>query len=113
VPGQVLEIRSSGTITAGPPIAITTNRVRLRKAQLTATVTGAPAPPNFVVGSLPGLFTGAGITTIGVQTSSATDFEGVSGVSGLADQNMVSLRGLLFKNGTSAPQFIADKVRKR
>jgi hypothetical protein len=113
VPGQVLEIRSSGTITAGPPIAITTNRVRLRKTQLTATVTGAPAPPNFVVGSLPGLFTSAGITTIGVQTSSATDFEGVSGVSGLADQNMVSLRGLLFKNGTSAPQLIADKVRKR
>lgn len=113
IPGQVLEIRSSTTVTAGPPIAVTANRVRLRKTQLTATVTGAPVPPNFVVGSLPGLFTGAGIVTIGVQTSSATNFEGVSGVSGLADQNVVSLRGLLFKNGTNPPQIIADKVRKR
>jgi hypothetical protein len=113
VPGQVVEIRPSASVTAGPPIAVTTSRVRLRKTQLTATVTGAPAPPNFTVGSLPGLFTSAGITTIGVQTSSATDFEGVAGVSGLADQNVVSLRGLLFKNGTSAPQLIADKVRKR
>jgi len=113
VPGQVVEIRPSMAITAGPPIAVTTNRVRLRKTQLTASVTGAPAAPNFVVGSLPGLFTSAGITTIGVQTSSSTDFEGVSGVSGLADQNVVSLRGLLFKNGANPPQLIADKVRKR
>jgi hypothetical protein len=113
VTGQVVEIRPSAAVSAGPPIAVTASRVRLRKTQLTATVTGAPAPPNFIVGSLPGLFTSAGITTIGVQTSSATDFEGVSGVSGLVDQNMVSVRGLLFKNGTSAPQLIADKVRKR
>jgi hypothetical protein len=113
VPGQVIEIRPSAAITFGPPIAVTTNRVRLRKTQLTANVSGAPAPPNFVVGSLPGLFTGAGITTIGVQTSSSTDFEGVSGAAGLADQNVVSLRGLLFSNGANPPQLIADKVRKR
>jgi len=113
LPGQVLQIRASAPVTAAPPIALTTNRVRLRKTQLTANVTGAPAPPNFVVASLPGLFTGAGIMTIGVQTSSATDFEGVSGVSGLADQNVVSVRGLLFKDGANPPQLIADKVRKR
>jgi len=113
MPGQVLQIRPSAAVTAGPPIAITTDRVRLRKTQLTANVTGAPAPPNFIVGSLPGLFTGAGIMTIGVQTSSATDFEGVAGVSGLADQNVVSLRGLLFRNGANPAQLISDKVRKR
>jgi hypothetical protein len=113
MPGQVLQIRPSAPVTAGPPIAITADRVRLRKTQLTANVSGAPAPPNFIVGNLPGLFTGAGIMTIGVQTSSATDFEGVTGVSGLADQNVVSLRGLLFRNGANPPQLIADKVRKR
>lgn len=113
LPGQVLEIRSSAAVMAGPPISVTTNRIRLRSTQMTASVSGAPAPPNFVVGNLPGLFTNAGINSIGVQTSSATEFEGVSGVSGLADQNVVSLRGLLFKNGASAPQLVADKVRKR
>jgi hypothetical protein len=113
IPGQVLEIRPSTAITLGPPIAVTTDRVRLRKTQLTANVAGAPAPPNFLVGSLPGLFTGSGITSIGVQTSSATDFEGVSGAAALADQNVVSLRGLLFNNGANPPQLIADKIRKR
>src|SRR6266481_6965212 len=36
MPGQVLQIRPSAAVTAGPPIAITTDRVRLRKTQLTA-----------------------------------------------------------------------------
>jgi hypothetical protein len=113
VPGQVVEIRPSMPVTAGPPIGVTTNRVRLRMSQMTASVSGAPAPPNFVIGSLPGLFTSAGISSIQVQTSSATEFEGVAGVAGLADQNVVSVRGLLFKNGTNPPELIAGKVRKR
>jgi Domain of unknown function (DUF5666) len=113
IPGQVVEIRTSMPAAAGPPIAVTTNRVRLRMSQLTATVSGAPAPPNFVIGNLPGLFSGAGINSIQVQTSSATEFEGVAGVAGLADQNVVSVRGLLFKNGTNPPDLIAGKVRKR
>jgi hypothetical protein len=111
--GQVVEIRLSTPPSAGPPIAVTANRVRLRSSQLTATVTGAPAPPNFNVGNLPGLFTNAGITSIQVQTSSATDFEGVAGANGLADQDIVSLRGLLFNNGANPPVLIAGKVRKR
>lgn len=113
VPGQVVEIRSTGAVTAGPPIAVTANRVRLRRTQFTATVSGTPASPNFVVGGLPGLFTSAGITSINVQTDSNTDFEGVSGVSALTDQTVVSLRGLLFKNAANPPALIADKVRKR
>ena len=113
VPGEVVEIRATAPASVGPPITVTANRVRLRMSQLTATVNGAPAPPNFVVGNLPGLFTSAGITSIKVQTSSATDFEGVAGVSGLADQNVVSIRGLLFKDASNPPSLIAKKVRKR
>ncbi len=111
--GQSVEVRLTGPANAGPPITVTANRVRLRMTQFTGNVSGAPVPPNFNVGSLPALFTGAGITSIQVQTSSNTNFQGVTGVSGLADGNTVSLRGLLFKNGGNPPVLIAKKVRKR
>jgi len=111
IPGQAIQIRVKSS-SAGPPIAVTTDRVRMRLAQFTASVT-AVASPNFTVGLLPALFTNAGITSIHVQTSSKTDFEGVSGVSSLVNGDTVSLRGLLFKNGSSAPELIAKKVRKR
>jgi len=70
-------------------------------------------PPNFSVNTLPALFTNTGINSIHVQTSSETDFEGVSGVSALVDGSTVSLRGLLFNNGALPPELIAKKVRKR
>src|SRR5713101_4925561 len=113
LPGQAVEIRLTAPANAGPPITVTANRVRLRMTQFTANVSGAPVPPNFIVGSLPSLFTGAGISSIQVMTSSQTDFEGVTGVSGLADTNTVSLRGLLFNNGANPPVLVAKKVRKR
>jgi len=113
LPGQSVEIRLTAPVSAGPPVSATADRVRLRMTQFTANVSGAPAPPNFTVGSLPSLFTTAGITSIHVQTSSQTDFQGVTGVSGLADGNTVSLKGLLFKNGANPPELIAKKVRKR
>jgi hypothetical protein len=112
LPGQEVQIKV-GSIAAGPPIAVTTNRVRLRRDQFTANVTGAPAGANFNVGNLPGLFAGVGVSTIQVQTSSKANFQGIAGVSGLADQDQVSLRGLLFANGGNPPILIADKVRKR
>jgi hypothetical protein len=112
IPGQQVQVKVS-SVTPGPPLAVTTNRVRLRRDQFTANVTGAPAAPNFNVGALPGLFTSAGISTIQVQTSSATNFQGVAGVSNLADADRVSLRGLLFANGGNPPILIVDKVRKR
>ena len=114
LPGQTVQVRKL-TMTGGPApaaITITTDRVRLRDTRFTATVSGAPAGSNFNVGGLPGLFTAAGVSQIQVQTSSQTNFENVSGVSGLADGSTVSLRGLLFKN-TPNPVLIADKVRKR
>jgi predicted component of type VI protein secretion system len=113
VTGEVVEVRPTAPVSPGPPIAVTADRVRLRMTQLTGSVSGAPVSPDFMLGNLPGLFTSAGITSIDVQTSSATDFEGVSGLSGLADQNTVSVRGLLFKNGANPPVLVADKVRMR
>ena len=114
MPGQDVQIHSSGGSTnTGSPITMTTSRVRLRSTQFTGNVSGAPAPPTFTVANLPGLFTSAGVTSILVQTSSQTNFQGASGISSLVDQSQVSLRGLLFKNGSDAPILIADKVRKR
>jgi len=113
LPGQTVEVRLTAPANPGPPVMATSDRVRLRMTQFTASVSGTPTPPNFMVGSLPSLFTGAGITSIQVQTSSATDFDNVTGVSGLADKDTVSLRGLLFNNGANPPVLVAKKVRKR
>ena len=114
MPGQTVQIRKT-SMSGGPapaPITITTDRVRLRMTRFTATVSGAPTGSNFNIGMLPGIFTANGVATIQVQTSSQTGFDNVSGISGLADGNSVSLRGLLFKS-TPNPVLIADKVRKR
>jgi len=111
--GQRVEVRVR-SVTLGPPISVSTDRVRLRLSRFTGKVAGSPIGNNFNVGSLPSLFTSAGITLIQVQTSSQTQFEGgITGVSGLADGNTVSVRGLLFKNAPGPPILIADKVRKR
>jgi hypothetical protein len=111
LPGQVVQIRIT-SFTAGPPRAVTTNRVRLRMTQFTGSVTST-ASPNFTLGSLPALFTNAGISSVLVVTSNRTDFDGVSGVNALVNGNTVSTRGLLFKDGVNPPQMIAKKVRKR
>ena len=111
---QTVQVRKV-SLAGGPSpavITVTTNRVRLRDTRLTALVSGAPTGNNFNIGTLPGLFTANGIGTIQVQTSSNTSFDSVAGVSGLADGNTVSVRGLLFKNAP-APVIVADKVRKR
>jgi hypothetical protein len=82
--------------------------------QFTANVkAGSIAPPNFSVDTVPALFTSAGISSIHVQTSSNTDFDGTSGVTALADGNPLSLRGLLFKNDALSAELVAKKVRKR
>jgi len=109
--GQTVEVRLTAPANPGPPAMVTSDRVRLRMTQLTANVSGGPTPPTFMLGNLPSLFTGAGITTIKVATSSATDFDNVAGVSGLADTNTVSVRGLLFN--ANPPLLEAKKVRKR
>jgi len=111
LPGQEVQVRVRSLL-AGPPITVSTDRVRLRFSRFRATVTGAPSGFIFNVTNLPSLFTSAGITQIRVQTSSQTEFEGVSGVSALNSGDTVSLRGLLFASSPN-PVLIADKVRKR
>lgn len=66
------------------PIIVTTDRVRLRDTRFTPAVSGAPAGSAFNVGTLPALFTAAGISQIQVQTSSQTNFENANGVEDLA-----------------------------
>jgi len=111
LPGQEVEVRVR-TLAVGPPIVVATNRVRLRFSRFTANVAGAPAFSIFNVGSLPSVFTSAGVAQIQVQTSPQTIFEGVTDTSGLADGNSVSLEGLLFK-AIPNPILVAKKVRKR
>lgn len=111
--GQEVKVRPTivSAPTIGAPALVNTDRVTLDLSQLTATVASVSAP-NFAVNNLPAIFTGGGIASIQVQTSPATEFEGVSGVSGLATGNNVSLRGLLFKTAGS-PILAAKKVRVR
>ncbi len=114
LPGQTVQVRVR-SMSGGPapaPITVTTDRVRLRMTRFTATVSGSVSGSNFNVGNLPSIFTSAGVSLIQVQTSSETEFENVANVSGLADGNTVSLRGLLFVSAPN-PVLIADKVRKR
>jgi len=110
----MVQIRLAQPANPGPPVTVTANRVRLRTTQFTANVkAGSVVPPNFSVDMLPALFTGNNVRSIHVQTSSDTDFEAVSGVSGLADGNTLSLRGLIFNNGALPPELVTKKVRKR
>lgn len=114
LPGQTVQVRLAAPVNPGSPLLVSSDRIRLRMTQFTANVkAGSVAPPNFAVDTLPALFTGSGIASIHVQTSSQTDFDGIAGVSALADGNTVSLRGLLFRNGANPPELIAKKVRKR
>jgi hypothetical protein len=115
VVGQSVEIQPVGiTETANPiTIIVSTNRVRLQESQVTARVaslnTGA-TPPTFLLGSLPPLF--GSIPGIQVQTLSTTQFDNVSGVSGLTVGDTVSTGGLLFNTATT-PTLVAEKVLKR
>jgi len=111
VVGQDILVRANSA-TPGPiGTTITTSRLRLRMSQFTATVTSVTAP-NFAVAGLPSLFTLNGVNQVQVQTSLATGFEAVTGVTALKVSDTVSLRGLLF--GTSGgPALVAKKVRKR
>jgi hypothetical protein len=107
--GQEVQVRpSSATATV-----VTTDRVRLKMSQFTATVASVTNASTFVVNTQPGsLLANAGISQIQVQTSSQTEFEGVTGVSALVTNDAVSLRGLLF-GPASGPTLVAKKVRKR
>ncbi len=107
--GQHVQIRPTAA-PSGTPLTVPTDRVRLRNSRLTAQIT-AISGSTLTLGSLPALFTAAGVTQIQVATSSQTEFDEVPGISGLAVGNTVSVSGLLFD--TTPPTLEAKKVRKR
>ena len=120
--GQTVAMQPSPTaisVTASTnPVAFqilfTAASVRLESSEVTATVAAtnpSSAPASFTLNGLPPLFTGETppITEIKVDTVTGTDFENVSGVSGLADGNTVSVGGLLFNTGAT-PTMLAKRV---
>lgn len=109
--GQEVKVRALVVSSGLTGTSITTDRVKLHTSQFPGTV-ASTNDPNFTVNNLLPLFTSNGINQVQVQTSSATEFEGVSGVSSLAVGNNVVLRGLLFKTAGD-PILVAKKVRKR
>jgi hypothetical protein len=113
--GQFVQIRPAAPISGTPP-AVDTDRVRLKRSSLTATVKAPPVGTNLTIDNLPSLFTTAGIMEIDVRASN-TDFEddhsSSGGVAGLKAGDMVSVRGLLFKTLSGNPVLAAAKVRKR
>jgi hypothetical protein len=98
---------------SGTPLSVTTDRIRLRNSRLTAQVT-AISGSTLTLDSLPALFTGAtpAVTQMQVESSNQTDFDGVTGISGLAVGNTVSVSGPSF-NTTGTPTQEAKKIRKR
>lgn len=110
--GQSVEIDPVGVNASSSGISVATDHVRLHRTHVTATIQGISGA-NLTLTNLPSFFTSAGITQIQVQTSSSTQFEdGLSGVSGLAANDTVSVGGLLF-NSTTSPVLLAEKIRKR
>jgi hypothetical protein len=100
-----------------PNVAITvsTNQVRLNQSQVTGKVTAinsGATPPTFTLGSLPPLFTNIGVSAIVVEPVAKTDFDDLSGLSGLSVGNTVSVGGLLFHTATN-PTMLAQRVEKR
>ena len=112
--GQVVQVRVKTFTPASPPTnaSLTTDRVRLRFSVISASVLGAPAPPNFTLGSLPPLLTNQSLSSLQVQTQLKTSFEGVADINGLADGNSVSVRGLFFQGAPTPALVIASKIRK-
>lgn len=109
--GQDIDIRALSISSGVAGASANADRIRLRASQISGNV-AAVNPPNFNMTNLNSLFTGAGINQIQVQTSSATEFDSVAGVSGLVVNNAVSVEGLLFKTAGD-PALIATEVRKR
>lgn len=109
--GQSVEIQPPGPTAVSMTstgIALFTMRVRLDETQVTGIVAAPITPTTFMLGSLPPLFNG---TSIQVQTLSTTQFENVTGVSGLTAGQKVSTEGLLFNTATG-PTLVTENVFK-
>lgn len=112
MPGQRVKIHPVTAI-AGSPLSVSTDRLRLDASHLTARVQSISGG-NLIVDNLPALFSAVvpSISSMEVYTTHDTEFEKVSGISGLVAGDTFSVAGLLFK-ATPRPVLVAEKVRKR
>jgi hypothetical protein len=114
LPGQAVAIhRLSGDGSSANPL--TTDRVQLREAQLTAPVSAKIDANTFSLDvSGNALFKQAGVSTITVDATHAV-FEGVPGVGGIVltpTPDTVAVSGWLFKQPSGTPLLVAAKIRK-
>jgi Domain of unknown function (DUF5666)/Domain of unknown function (DUF4382) len=96
-------------------ITVSADSISLEPSEITGTVAGVNAsatPPNFTLGGLPSLFTKAMVTQLEIEPVMGTEFDNVTGLSGLMPNDFVSVGGLLF-NSASGPVVIAERVVKR
>jgi len=117
--GQVVLFHPTLPVTTGMmgQFTVGADSIILEPSQITGTVAAVNAsatPPNFTLGSLPPLFTKASpsITQLEIEPVIGTDFDNVSGLSGLNVSDSVSVGGLLF-NTASGPVVVAESVYKR
>lgn len=112
--GQDVQIRPQMVTSGGGATTITTDRIRLRPSQITGQVGTINSDGTFTLTGLSPLFTGATppITSITVELVSEMRWEDVSGLSGLAAGNTVSVKGLLF-NTSGSPTLLAKAIRKQ
>lgn len=106
--GQVVTVRAQSA-PSGTPVAVTTDRVRLKSGALTAQVKSILNTTDFVVDSLPGNFSSGQIQ---VRANAQTSFLGISGAGGLKAGDTVSISGFLLK-ATGDPVLLAEGIRKR
>jgi len=118
--GQTVEFQPvlPVAVSGNPPnlqVTVGASSLQLEPSQLTATVTAINAqasPPNFILGSLPPLFTNAGITQIQVDAVMGTVFDNVVGIGSLSTGETVSVSALLFNTPTQ-PTGVAGEVKLR
>jgi hypothetical protein len=112
--GQDVQIHPQMVTSTGGVTTITTDRIRLRPSQITGQVGTINSDGTFTLTGLSPLFTGATspVTSIKVELVSKMEFEDVSGLTGLAAGNTVSVKGLLF-NTTGSPTLLTKGIRKQ
>jgi hypothetical protein len=106
--GQVVTARALSA-PSGTPLAVTSDRVRLKSGALTGRVKSILNATDFVVDSLPGNFPSAQIQ---VRTNTQTGFQGISGIAALNVGDTVSLSGFRLKT-SGDPVLLPEGVRKR
>lgn len=112
--GQDVQIHPQMVATAGGVTTITADRIRLRPSQITGQVGTINGDGTFTLTPASSLFTMAtpAVTSIKVIPVFEMEFEDVSGLSGLAAGNTVSVKGLLF-NTMGTPTLLAKGIRKQ